>query len=174
MNNADRTAFRLSHFLRSLLLGIEITTVAAICGAQPDPGADAPQPAAVVHEIRGADPLRLLESFLPKPSYQTPKISPVGKAKAIAVLAFQNFVDVHIDVQNPGTDEAPTQAVTWEDFGFSYQTSKFDLALFVVEEAGAVKLTLEYDSQLFLADTIREQLQTLAHFAGLLAGPNHP
>jgi len=85
------------------------------------------------------------------------------------IYGFQNFADVHIDVREGGEDGPAGEAVNWEDFDFSYQTSKFDLTLFVAEEAEAVRLTFEYDSELFLADTIREQLATLQHFAGLLA-----
>ncbi|MDM0053054.1 non-ribosomal peptide synthetase [Variovorax sp. J22R115] len=92
------------------------------------------------------------------------------------VYGFQNFVDVHtdstpdvdVDVESEAT--RATAAVRWEPFDFSFRTSKFDLTLFVVEESDALDLTIEYDSTLFLAATIRAQLDRLAGFAAQVVG----
>jgi hypothetical protein len=90
------------------------------------------------------------------------------------IYAFQNFADVHVDA---GTAAAtPTEswergdaAVDWAAFDFSFPTSKFDLTLFVVDRPDTIGLTFEYDSSLFLAATIRQQLHTIAKFAGMIA-----
>jgi amino acid adenylation domain-containing protein len=91
------------------------------------------------------------------------------------MYTYQNFTDVHVDVVQAGITPAPEPeesgpAVDWTGFEISFATSKFDLTLFVLEEVGTIRLTLEYDSSLFLAPTIRAHLQTIADFAGMVAG----
>ena len=48
-------------------------------------------------------------------------------------------------------------------------TSKFDLTLFVSDDAGKLLLTLEYDTGLFRAETARKYLILLQRFAGAVA-----
>jgi non-ribosomal peptide synthetase component F len=82
------------------------------------------------------------------------------------IYGFQNFADVHVDV----LDRQPTpvelrertdNALDWTMFDFTFGTSKFDLTLFVFEDADELQLTLEFDSTLFLAKTILQQLETI-------------
>jgi non-ribosomal peptide synthetase component F len=91
------------------------------------------------------------------------------------MYTYQNFTDVHVDVVQADIAPAPEPeqsgpAVDWTGFEISFATSKFDLTLFVEEEAETIRLTLEYDSNLFLAPTIRAHLATIADFAGMVAG----
>ena len=90
------------------------------------------------------------------------------------IYGFQNFADVHVDVATDdagtaGRDDRHGVAPKWEAFDFSFRTSKFDLTLFVTEERDALRLTFEYDSTLFLAATIRQQANTMADFARMIA-----
>jgi non-ribosomal peptide synthetase component F len=106
------------------------------------------------------------------------KLSPARQANrqplVNVVYGYQNFADVHVDVKlhsdaptrTAAADDAP---VRWDAFDFSFQISKFDLTLFVTEERDTLRLTFEYDTSLFLADTIRRQVHTLAQFAELVA-----
>ena len=88
------------------------------------------------------------------------------------IYAFQNFSDVHVEVGVPGAVEdgaataelAPTQA-----FAQAFKTSKFDLTLFVTDEAGRLQCTLEYDTGLFRPETIRRHLGVLRRFATMVA-----
>jgi amino acid adenylation domain-containing protein/non-ribosomal peptide synthase protein (TIGR01720 family) len=87
------------------------------------------------------------------------------------MYTYQNFTDIHVDVVQGGVaPEESDPVVDWTGFEISFATSKFDLTLFVLEEAGTIRLTLEYDSGLFLEPTIRAHLQTIADFAGMVAG----
>jgi hypothetical protein len=93
------------------------------------------------------------------------------------IYAFQNFADVHVELagERPAGDpERRDAAVTWTAFDFSFQAPKYDLTLMVVEDADLIRFTLEYDGSLFRAPTIREQLQTIADFAGMIAGMADP
>jgi non-ribosomal peptide synthetase component F len=88
------------------------------------------------------------------------------------IYAFQNFSDVHVEVGGLGAVEdgaataelAPTQA-----FAQAFKTSKFDLTLFVTDEAGRLQCTLEYDTGLFRPETIRRHLGVLRRFATMVA-----
>ena len=83
------------------------------------------------------------------------------------IYAFQNFQDVTIDI---GLREAePPRSVAGDDggaatapaiaaFPIPFDTSKFDLTLFVTDEGECLLLTLEYDTQLFRPETIRRCL----------------
>lgn len=95
------------------------------------------------------------------------------------IYAFQNFADVHVDVGGEAgapADEPPRweAAIDWGAFDFSFRTSKFDLTLFVLDDADIIRLTFEYDSSLFLAASIREQLQMMAQYAALIAAGKAP
>jgi hypothetical protein len=90
------------------------------------------------------------------------------------IYGFQNFADVHVDVAPARPAVAPADAtVDWQPFEFGFGTSKFDLTLFAWESEDGLRLHFEYDSTLFLAHTIRCQLETMQHFAGLIATSSH-
>jgi amino acid adenylation domain-containing protein/non-ribosomal peptide synthase protein (TIGR01720 family) len=106
------------------------------------------------------------------------KLNPTRRANrqplVNVIYAFQNFADVHVDAGTAaatpaGSWERGDAAVDWAAFDFSFRTSKFDLTLFVVDRPDTIGLTFEYDSSLFLAATIRQQLHTIAKFAGMIA-----
>ncbi|HWA09039.1 MAG TPA: amino acid adenylation domain-containing protein [Opitutaceae bacterium] len=82
------------------------------------------------------------------------------------VYAFQNFADVHVEV---GAAPDPGELTAVRPFEHAFKTSKFDLTLFVADEDGKLSLTLEYDTGLFRADTVRKWLAGLKRFAGLVA-----
>jgi amino acid adenylation domain-containing protein/non-ribosomal peptide synthase protein (TIGR01720 family) len=89
------------------------------------------------------------------------------------VYGFQNFQDVRVDI-GQRHDEAVVSAkeeeeVRWRELGLEFETSKFDLTLFVSEEKDRLQLHLEYDTGLFHKETIRRYLGTLERFAGMLA-----
>ena len=87
------------------------------------------------------------------------------------IYAFQNFADIHVDIRRQ--DSARSGLSTLDSprpFDFSFKTSKFDLTLFVFDDGDKVHLTLEYDTGLFLAATIRDHLGTLERFARIVAG----
>ena len=105
------------------------------------------------------------------------KLNPARRANrqplVNVIYAFQNFADVHVDVElgkdTPMAAASSDGSPEWGEFDFSFQTSKFDLTLFAVDNVEKIKLTFEYDSRLFLATTMRDQLQTFARFAGMIA-----
>ena len=111
------------------------------------------------------------------------KLNPARRANrqplVNVIYAFQNFADVHVDLVRESTD--PDDALERRDvpvdlptFDFSFATSKFDLTLFVSERPDTIHITLEYDSSLFLAVTIRKQLRAIADFAGMIADTREP
>ena len=83
------------------------------------------------------------------------------------IYGFQNFNDVLVKTgaAEPG-GYALDQA---EAFPISFQTSKFDLTLFVSELDKSLMLELEYDTGLFLPETIRNLLSLMERFARKLA-----
>jgi tyrocidine synthetase-3 len=86
------------------------------------------------------------------------------------VYAFQNFADVHIDVgakRGASADDGDVTSV--RAFEHAFKTSKFDLTLFVADEDGKLSLTLEYDTGLFRAETVRKWLTGLKRFAAMVA-----
>lgn len=90
------------------------------------------------------------------------------------VYAFQNFSDVHLSVGaaaggSPADAASAAELVPAGPFEHDFKTSKFDLTLFVFADAGRLLLTLEYDTGLFRADTIRRYLGLLRRFAGQVA-----
>jgi len=50
-----------------------------------------------------------------------------------------------------------------------FETSKFDLTLFVTDMNQQLQLSLEYDTQLFRQETIRRILAAVERFAGMVA-----
>jgi hypothetical protein len=93
------------------------------------------------------------------------------------IYAFQNFEDVAIDIglrdsvparsaADPAiADGAPPISA----FPISFETSKFDLTLFVTEDGESLLLTMEYDTHLFKPETIRRCLGWIEKFVGLAA-----
>ena len=57
-------------------------------------------------------------------------------------------------------------------FDFVFETSKFDLTLFVTDLGEELLLHLEYDTELFAAESIREGLRALERFAGMVVDPS--
>jgi amino acid adenylation domain-containing protein len=86
------------------------------------------------------------------------------------IFAFQNYEDVQIDV-GLGSDKSLFGDLleTVKGFDVSFKTSKFDLTLFVSDLGETLHMTLEYDTGLFQAETIRGGLRTLGRFADMLA-----
>jgi non-ribosomal peptide synthetase component F len=76
------------------------------------------------------------------------------------VYAFQNFADVRIDVTR---GEAPSAAglVRVSDFDVSFPTAKFDLTFFLAREPDGLRITIEYDTGLFRAQTIQRNLSRI-------------
>lgn len=90
------------------------------------------------------------------------------------VYGFQNFADVNVEIGDEhmqwtavGNDDGGN--VDIKEFGMRFETSKFDLTLFVVESGDELRLLLEYDSALFRQDTIQQYLRILTRFVHLLA-----
>ncbi|MBX0293011.1 amino acid adenylation domain-containing protein [Hymenobacter sp. HSC-4F20] len=78
--------------------------------------------------------------------------------------------DVMIVLQNIDSQQAPAMptGLTISRFGSDLESSKYDLCFFFVEEAGAVRVHLEYDTALFREDTVQALLGNLRHLAGQL------
>jgi len=111
------------------------------------------------------------------------------------IYAFQNFEDVSIDIgdRGPGTggretlstpnsqlpfpkspipdprSPVPDPGVLVRPFKVPFETSKFDLTLFVTDMNQQLQLSLEYDTQLFRLETIRRVLAAVERFAGMVA-----
>jgi non-ribosomal peptide synthetase component F len=97
------------------------------------------------------------------------------------IYAFQNFEDVTIDIgvksQIPSPkSQAPESRIPnpesralVQPFKVPFETSKFDLTLFVTDMNGQLQLSLEYDTQLFRQETIRRVLAAVERFAGMVA-----
>ena len=85
------------------------------------------------------------------------------------VYAFQNFGDLRLEQGSSATDT--DSATTIRPFEFAFRTSKFDLTLFVSNEADTLRLTLEYDTGLFAPATAKRHLALLARFARMAAAP---
>ncbi|HVU25270.1 MAG TPA: amino acid adenylation domain-containing protein [Opitutus sp.] len=86
------------------------------------------------------------------------------------VYAFQNFADVHVEVEAaPEAGTGAAEALAVRPFEHDFKTSKFDLTLFVADEDGKLALTLEYDTGLFRAETVRKWLAGLKRFAAMVA-----
>jgi amino acid adenylation domain-containing protein/non-ribosomal peptide synthase protein (TIGR01720 family) len=87
------------------------------------------------------------------------------------VYTFQNFTDVRLDGGAVDGLEDSGAAAQQEGFARAFETSKFDLCLIAAERAGGgIRLSLEYDSQLFAEQTVRRFLDALGHFARQVAG----
>ncbi|ACB75255.1 non-ribosomal peptide synthetase [Opitutus terrae] len=86
------------------------------------------------------------------------------------IYGYQNFSDVHVAVGGAATAGAAGEpALDVTPLAHAFRTSKFDLTLFVGEEAGGLALTLEYDTGLFRAETARRYVELLERFAGMVA-----
>jgi non-ribosomal peptide synthetase component F len=101
------------------------------------------------------------------------QINPTRRANRQAlfnvVYTFQNFTDVRLDGGiGDGLDVSRADAQQ-EGFERAFETSKFDLCLFAAERAGGIRLSLEYDSQLFSPRTARRFLDALQHIAHQVA-----
>ena len=76
------------------------------------------------------------------------------------IYAFQNFDDVRIDIglNSTGADPAEENSGSLgriNAFDVSFETSKFDLTLFVTDMREGLLLSLEYDTGLFRPEAIR-------------------
>ena len=90
------------------------------------------------------------------------------------VYGFQNFADVNVEIGDEntqwnavGNDDGGN--VDIKEFALQFETSKFDLTLFVLESGSELRLRLEYDSALFRQETIQQYLRILTRFIRLLA-----
>ncbi|MEW6234626.1 MAG: amino acid adenylation domain-containing protein [Candidatus Omnitrophota bacterium] len=90
------------------------------------------------------------------------------------IYGFQNASDIRIDLGLPDSFQQENNfgANRLQPFDLSFETSKFDLTLFVYEERDRLHLALEYDSDLFKPETIRNYLSILDRFAAMIA-PSH-
>lgn len=79
--------------------------------------------------------------------------------------------DVMVVLQNIDSQQPPTQpaGLTIERFGSDLESSKYDLCFFFVEEPGALRVHLEYDTALFREATVRTLLENFRHVASQLA-----
>ncbi len=91
------------------------------------------------------------------------------------VYAFQNFNDVrveldriHADVPALEDDDASVLSRA-RPFQLEFETSKFDLVFFAVETRDGVGLTIEYDIDLFVAETIATYLEAIERFSMTVA-----
>lgn len=89
---------------------------------------------------------------------------------------FQNYSDIHIDIEASEGAGAYTQTQQNQDefsgfqsFEFSYEISKFDLTLIATDTGETLTLCLEYDTSLFKPETINRYLKILEKFARMLA-----
>jgi amino acid adenylation domain-containing protein/non-ribosomal peptide synthase protein (TIGR01720 family) len=84
------------------------------------------------------------------------------------IYGFQNFEDVAINVGvasiSAPTGQPPATALV-RPFSVPFETSKFDLTLFVTDMEGELQLSLEYDTSLFQRGTIRRALAVMGRFA---------
>jgi hypothetical protein len=102
------------------------------------------------------------------------QINPTRRANRQAlfnvVYTFQNFTDVRLDTGiGDGLDVSHAGNAQQEGFERAFETSKFDLCLFAAERPGGIRLSLEYDSQLFSPRTARRFLDALQHIAHQVA-----
>ena len=89
------------------------------------------------------------------------------------IYGFQNFADVRIDIGDMDFRAKEERSDLSNALSFSFKTSKFDLTLFVFqEEDEALYLTFEYDTTLFLPETIEQYLSILGRFARMVASQN--
>lgn len=87
------------------------------------------------------------------------------------IYGYQNFEDVRIDGTSDETPAAVQELFeSSQPFGFEFETSKFDLTLYVHDYGDNIVLTLEYDTGLFLPRTISGYLTSLQQFAQMVAG----
>lgn len=89
------------------------------------------------------------------------------------IYGFQNFADIHIDIEADNKDQLSTDEIdntdNVKDSELSFKTSKFDLTLFVLDMEESLKLYMEYDTGLFLPETIRRNLSILHRFAKMVS-----
>ena len=92
---------------------------------------------------------------------------------ANVIYAFQNFEDIFIDIGlRGGARPAETRgddASALKAFDVGFETSKFDLTLFVADHGEGLSLSMEYDSGLFRRETIVRYLSTLQRFSERIA-----
>ncbi|MFT5194820.1 MAG: amino acid adenylation domain-containing protein [Candidatus Promineifilaceae bacterium] len=89
------------------------------------------------------------------------------------VYAFQSFGDVRVNMGGKQMDQPSENGDgddTLSNLKVSFETSKFDLTLFVQAEEDGITLTLEYDTSLFKRPTIERYLGAMARFASMVAG----
>ena len=90
------------------------------------------------------------------------------------IYAFQNFLDVQIDL---GADKTAMEKVVEKvdslnnpkAMDVSFKISKFDLTLFVSDYGDTLHLEMEYDTGLFLPAKIQSYLDIMQRFAGMVA-----
>ncbi|GAB3638875.1 hypothetical protein GCM10027422_44660 [Hymenobacter arcticus] len=80
--------------------------------------------------------------------------------------------DVMVVLQNIDSPQPASQpaGLTVSRFDSDLQSSKYDLCFFFVEEPGAIRVHLEYDTALFREETVRTLLANFRHVASQLAG----
>jgi hypothetical protein len=87
-----------------------------------------------------------------------------GRSFLNVVYAFQNALEI------PAQPETGSIVETLAGFDFSFNAVKFDWTLVVLEEREGLSLNLDYDAQLFAAESIRTYLETLERFAAMAVG----
>ena len=87
------------------------------------------------------------------------------------IYAFQNFEDVHIDIGLRGArpPAGPASEADVKPFDVGFETSKFDLTLFVADRGDSLGLFMEYDSSLFRRETVLRYLSALQRFSERIA-----
>lgn len=89
------------------------------------------------------------------------------------IYGFQSYADITVDLEgefefytlHDGDDANPDQL---KDVPLSFKTSKFDLTLFVSDTGENLHLYLEYDTNLFLSESIKKYLLILKRFARMV------
>jgi non-ribosomal peptide synthetase component F len=90
------------------------------------------------------------------------------------IYGFQNFEDIEPGKRVIGGASAadlppPDRSGDWAAaFECSFETSKFDLTLFVAESSANLIFSLEFDTGLFMRETILGYLRTLDRFARMI------
>ena len=105
------------------------------------------------------------------------KLNPNRTAGGLPIVnvlfAFQNFVDVHVEVTAINESMKGDTGLRIETFPLSFKTSKFDLTLLAVDDEDRLDLHVEFDAALFKQETIQNYLNTLCQFAATVA-QSHP
>lgn len=81
------------------------------------------------------------------------------------VYSFQNYHDVHIDIeQAPDAENNSSELDDFQAMDIAFKFAKFDLTLFASDFGDHLQLDLEYDASLFLPATIEHMLTLFKRF----------